>query len=119
MTFTYDLANPTDITRVRFHIGDTISELRIFEDDEIQFVIDEEGSWKKAVIACLQNIILKISSEPDFTADWLQVQYGRSLEGYKAVLAQKKISFGTATAVAIAHHVYRADSDATEAPDYD
>jgi hypothetical protein len=122
MSFTYNLSTPTDVTRVRFHIGDTDATLAIFSDEEIEFVITEAGSYQRAVIWCIQNIITKISAEPDSTADWLRVDWGRSLRGYQALLAVKRQELGVTstgnTLVATAWHTYRADSLQSEAPDY-
>ena len=36
MTFTYTPSSVTDVTRVRFHIGDTVEATAIFSDEEIK-----------------------------------------------------------------------------------
>lgn len=120
MTFNYDLTTPTDITRVRFHVGDTDPDAAIFSDEEITFVIAESGGeWRRAVIACLKSIIGRISAAPDFTADWLKVDYGRSLAGYRALLAQKEKEFGLAGRIGgRAAHTYRPDSLQKGPPDW-
>lgn len=119
MAFTYTASTtPTDLTRVRFHIGDTVEASAIFEDAEIEMAIAEGGSYQQAVIWCLQTIIAKISAEPDFTADWLSVDMGRSLEGYKALLTEKRRLFSIAALTATAKPVYRSDSLQTDAPDW-
>jgi hypothetical protein len=112
MTFTYDLENPNDITRVRFHIGDTNPDEAIFQDEEILFILAESGNdWKKATVACLRKIIAMMSATPDFTADWLKVDYSRALSGYKSLLGDKLQEFGfNGTIVGNAKPVYRSDS---------
>lgn len=119
MTFTYTPASPTDVTRVRFHIGDTDSTAAIFSDEEIEFITDENsGSWQRAVIACIEAMIAKASNQPDFKADWLQVDGSKSIAGLKTLLSEKRRALGVASLVATSVHVYRADSNLTESPDW-
>lgn len=118
MTFTYTPAAATDITRVRFHVGDTVEDAAIFSDEEIQFVIDEESTWQKAVIECLTTIIAKLSAEPDMKADWLSVSLGRSVKGYQSLLTAKRRKFGLPAVTGGTVATYRSDSLQTEAPDW-
>lgn len=117
MTFTYTPSAPTDITRVRFHIGDTVEAAAIFSDEEITFAISEGGSYQQAVIILLQSLIARLSAEPDFSADWLKVDAGRSVVGYRLLLAEKRRQFGIGAVRGAAKAVYRSDSGQTEAPD--
>jgi hypothetical protein len=66
MTFTYTPNSPNDITRVRFHIADTVESSAMYSDEEITFGIAEGGSYQQAVIILLQNLIARLSAEPDF-----------------------------------------------------
>jgi len=118
MTFTYNLASANNVTRVRFHIGDTVAEGAFFSDEEIEFILVEEGSYQKAVIACIQSLIGKISAEPDFQADWLKVDRSKALAGYKLLLAEKRRALGVAAITSSSQPVYRGDSNQTEAPDW-
>lgn len=118
MTFTYDLTNGfSDAERVRFHLGDTDAAAAKFSDEEIAAIITEAGSWQDAVIACIQNLIARLSV-PDFKADWLQVTASKAREGYESLLEIKEKDFGLGGIASGVTHVYRADSDATEEPDY-
>lgn len=118
MTFTYTPDSANDITRVRFHTGDTVEDVAIFSDEEITFVITEEGTYQRAVIECLTTIIAKLSMEPDLKADWLSVSLGRSVAGFTALLAEKRKKFGLPAEVAGTVATYRSDSLQTEAPDW-
>lgn len=118
MTFTYTLSPATDLTRVRFHLGDTDEDAAMFSDEEIAFVITEAGTWQRAVIACIENLIAKLAATPDFEADWLRVDASKALASYKALLIEKKRALGVGGLVATGVHVYRADSDLTESPDW-
>jgi hypothetical protein len=118
MTFTYNLNDGfSNLERVRFHIGDMDSTTARFQDEEINAIITEEGSWEKAVIACLKNLIARLSV-PDFRADWLEVKPSTARAAYEALLKQKQKDFGLSNVVMEGVHVYRADSDQTAAPDY-
>lgn len=119
MTFTYSpSATPSDLTRVRFHTGQTVEAESFLSDEEIAMMIAEESTWQKAVIAGLKFIIMKLS-QPDFKADWLQVSHGTAIKGFQSLLAEKRREFGVPALSATAVHTYRADSLATEAPTYD
>lgn len=116
--FTYDPANVTDITRVRFHVFDTNEATAMFSDEEIQMVLDEQTSWQRAVIVLIEAKIAEVASTPSFTADWLRVDQASALNGLKELLQQKKRQFGFSGITVSSGHVYRADSGATEAPNW-
>jgi len=118
MTFTYTPATPTDITRVRFHIADTVEAVADFSDEEIQFIIDETGGYKAAVISCIRSLMAKLAKDVDFKADWLQVDSSRSVAGLEKLLNEKLNEFGISRVRANVVHRYRPDSRQHEAPDY-
>jgi len=97
MTFTYDPVNPDDITRVRYWIQDTDEDIAIFDDETINFIISEEGSWQAATIALCEGIIQKLNREPDFQADWLRVDHKRALKGYEGMVARLRTKFSIPT----------------------
>lgn len=128
MTFTYTPGTPDNITRVRARVADRV-ELTdsagaplgtgIRSDDEIQLWIDDEGSWQKACIAWVQSVINELNTEPDSTADWLEIDLESARESYQKMLDELKIWLGvsgvgntTTTAAA-----WRSDSNQTKAPD--
>lgn len=117
MTFTFDTSLATDLALVRFHIGDTDTTAAWLTDETITALLTAKGSVGGAVVAGLQFIITQLS-RPDFRADWLSVTNAEARKGYTALLAEKRREFGVAAITASATHVYRADSLATEEPDY-
>lgn len=117
MTFTFDASLNTDLALVRFHIGDTDSNGHFLTDETINALLANYGSVGGAVIASLRYIISQLS-RPDFRADWLQVSNAEARRGYQALLAEKRGEFGLSALTASATHVYRADSDQIEKPDY-
>lgn len=79
MTFTYTPSDtPSDTHRVRFWTGDTVSSTAMWSDEEISMMIAEEGDYKKATIALLEQALVWIGREPDMTAAWLKVAWGNS-----------------------------------------
>lgn len=118
MAFTYTPGTPTDITRVRYHIGDTDEQIAIFTDEEIQFILNEQSSVGAAVVSLINSIIARLSATPDFTADWLRVDAGRSLDGYRMLLAEKRREFGLNQISSRARHTYRGDSLASGPPEW-
>ena len=118
MTFSYDLSSGfSDLTRVRFHIGDTDANAPMFTDGEINALIVEKGSYQSAALACVKNLIAKLSATPSFQADWLRVDTATAVANYKALLSELQREFGVAV-VATGLTVYRQDSNQTTAPDY-
>lgn len=122
MTFTYDLTAPVeDVSRVRFHLGDTNEATAIYSDEEIAFAIEEEGSWQGAVIGCIRGVLARLAGEPDMTADWLRVDWRRSVDGWKMLLKDKERLFGIGGARASSggQHAWRPDGLLEEAPTWE
>jgi len=127
LAFTYDI--DTDIGRVRLKVGDrrelidpetgaaTGSGIR--SDEEIQKMIDDEGSWQKACIAWIQSFLSQINIEPNWTADWLEVEFHTMRDGLEKMLAEYKVWLGVAGLgnTTTTTPAWRSDSLQTEAPD--
>lgn len=121
MTWTFDLTGGfTPLTHVRFEIGDVNSDRQILQDETINAVIADTGSWQTAVIACIENIIMQLTSQPDFRADWLQVDYRTALEYYQKMLPLKARQLGVPMGQvrANARYIWRPDSNQTSEPTY-
>ena len=120
MTCTFDLVDVTDNTRVRYHIQDTDCTAAMFSDEEIAFVIAEEGTFEKATISLIRATIAKLSREPDLTADWLKIDWRRSIAAWEKLLADKTVELGvTIKRTGRGLATFRGDSLATEPPDFD
>jgi hypothetical protein len=119
MSFTYNLATPDDIARVRRHISDTAEATAIFSDEEITFFLAEEGTVAKTVIACIKQVIAKLAAEPNMKADWLQIDWASAIAAWRGLLAEKKTEFGLGWQVSSGgQHSFRPDTLQKEAPDY-
>jgi hypothetical protein len=118
MSFSYEPGAATgisNVTRVRFHTGQTVEDESLLSDEEIGFALAECETWQHAVIMCLQQLILKFS-KPGFRADWLQVDYATARAGYLLLLADKRREFKLQTVLlGTTVAVYRSDSLQTEA----
>ena len=119
MAFTYTEDLSIDRDFVRFHTGDVVEITSLLSDLLISNLIDATGSKEQAVIAAIQYKITRLSSDPNFKADWLEVDNTTVLASLKNLLEVKRTEFGLAPRiVASITHVYRADSAQTSAPDF-
>lgn len=118
MTYTYDPALSTDVSLVRFHIGDNHDEGHYLNDGEIQYFVTN-GSLGEAVVKCIRYIITQLS-QPDFSQDWLSVSNAQARQGFENLLKLKQQEFGVSSAIASATISLpsRADSYQTDS-DYD
>lgn len=114
-TFTGDLTDDTQY--VRFHSGDTISAESVMTDELIDSLITSAGSKQRAVIEAIQYKIA-LYSQPNFKADWLQIDNKAAVASLEKLLEEKRALLGVSRYAATVTHVYRADSAATEEPDY-
>lgn len=93
MTATFNPTLSDTVSKVRFHIGDTDVSAPALQDETITALVALNLTIERAVIAALLYLISQVS-RPDFRADWLQVQHGNALEGYRRLLAEKRAEFG-------------------------
>jgi hypothetical protein len=112
MTFTFDNTLSTDLALVRFHIGDTSTDGHYLEDETISYFVTNYDLGT-AVIRCIQYIITQLS-QPNFRLDWLSVDNGTAIAGFKDLLKQKAAELGVSpsgvTASSTISLPYRADS---------
>jgi hypothetical protein len=122
MSFSYFLDNGhNDLTRVRMALGDTDASAPKFQDEEIRATITDQGDdWRAAALVLVDSLIARLS-QPNFRADWLQVDHASARAGYVTLRAHLARQFGQGrfSLVGGAVHTYRPDSRQTEAPDYD
>lgn len=123
MTFTYTPSTPTDITRVRFQVGDTdnTNGAAMLSDEEITFQISETGTWKTATIACINSILARLALEGDFTiVGGVTVNKANAIKAYTDLLTRKRQELGVSLLVGQATFIYRPDNtNTTEAPTFD
>lgn len=120
MTFTYN-TNPFDnVARVRFWTGDVDVNRAIFQDEVINGVIQDQGTWQTAAVVLIQNIIMQLSGQPDFHADWLTVDYKTALQYYSQMIIRVARQLGVpySPIASAVNYTYRADSAQTQQPNY-
>lgn len=125
MAFTFNFDGTgfaADKDRVRFHVKDydTTQPNPKWSDELIVAVIADQGSWQKAVIALLTDLLIALSN-PDFKADWLEVSNQKAAaDSIRLLLAQKKKELGVTTGKITASfvHVHRQDSLQKTEPSY-
>lgn len=68
MSFTYNAADldTSDLYQVRFKIGDTDSSDALLQDEEINYLLAEYVSVKKASIQCCLNLAAKFARQVDY-----------------------------------------------------
>lgn len=117
MSFAYteDLTLARDF--VRFHTGDVIQAQSFLSDEIIASLVSVTGSKEAAVIAALKHIITRLS-QPNFSADWLEVDYATAREAYERLLAEKKRELGYGSIVGATVQTYRVDSNQTSDTDW-
>ncbi len=116
MTVTYSLS--TTIGKIRLNINDTDTANPKLTDEEIQYCIDEKTTVGASSVMALGLLMAKLA-DPNFQADWLQVDNAsafKSLSSLRLLLCQ---SYGVPSLTTSSVFVYRADSKQTESPDYD
>ena len=92
MAFTYDPALSTNVSLVRFHIGDTNEDGAFLADETINYLVTTY-SVGEAVVRSIQYIITQLS-QPDFRLDWMQVSNKEARAGYEKLLKEKAQEFG-------------------------
>lgn len=119
MAFTYVEDFNIDRDFVRFHTGDVVESTSLLSDLLIARLISSTGNKQRAVLAAIQYKITRLSSDPNFKADWLEVDNTTAITLLQNLLEVKRAEFGLAPRiVASVTHVYRADSAQTSEPDF-
>lgn len=99
--------NPENLARdgvdkMRFELGDTVVETGaltcVLCDEEYIAVLKQEKNWRRAKLACLRAIVMKLSYEVDTNADGFSYSLSQRFPRWKAMLEEeeKKVSALTA-----------------------
>lgn len=118
MTFTYTEDLSVDRDYVRFYTGDVVSDESFLSDEIITSLLATYTDTNEAVLAAFDFIIRRLS-QPNFTADWLRVDFATAVASYRQQREQFAQDVG-AGVIGTSSTVfsYRADSKTTEEPDY-
>lgn len=123
MAFTYNFTTDTTyISAIRLHINDTTDGTggqAKLTDAEILYGISEGGgTLGGGVCKCIQFLMAKVA-DPNFKADWLEVDNAVAYKSFKDLLTIKRQEFGISANRATTGYAWRPDSALTEAPTFD
>lgn len=105
MAFTYLGTLATDRDKVRFHLGDTVEDTGPFPGDsnltdaEIDGMVDDEGTWQRAVAAGFERLAASWLRYPSFKADGLSLNRSDIAKGYAEQAAQWRKQHGYTTPI--------------------
>jgi hypothetical protein len=119
MAWTYD-GNPSssDKNEVRFLIGDTDPLDPLLQDEEIEFLIADEGSARKAAPVAAEAISAKFSRMADEKVGQVEKDFSQLAEAYRKLAADLRRRFALrALAKPYAGGISKADKAIDESSD--
>ncbi len=115
MAFTYAGTLSTDLDKVRFYIGDTVSSAGPkpsdgnFTDAELSGLITAEGSWQRAVAGAFETLSSVWAGRVDHTAGPRSKSMSQVADRYAKLAAEWRIKYGGSTTGAGTRHPTRVD----------
>jgi hypothetical protein len=95
---------------------DTDPNVAFFTDEEISMTITEQGTYKKAVLALLNQMRMLYIQQGDVKADWFNSYGIKSAEQLGQMIAAKRVELGLSAITSSAVHRYRRDFDEDSIP---
>lgn len=95
-TYSYNplLITAKGVDQMRFELGDTIVEgegiTSALCNEEYQAMIEAHKSWKKAKLACLKAIVMRLSFEVNTSTDGLSYSLSERFDRWKAMYDEHK-----------------------------
>lgn len=95
-TYSYNplLITAKGVDQMRFELGDTIVEgegiTAALCDEEYQAMINAHGKWKKAKLACLKAIVMRLSFEVNTSTDGLSYSLSERFDRWKSMYEDHK-----------------------------
>jgi len=111
MAFTYVGDLSTDLDKVRFYLGDTVSASGPrpadgnFTDAEITGLITAEGNWQRAVAAGFERLDADWTKFPSFKADGLSLNRSDIAKGYREQAMKWRHDFPIPRPVSVAGQI--------------
>jgi hypothetical protein len=120
MAFNYDADMDSDRDRVRFYLGDTVMAAgprpgslydTNFSDAEIEALVDDAGSWRKAVAAGFEALAAAWTRHPSFkTPDGMTLDRNAIAEGYRKEAIRWRKRYGAGSTATTRDDGYTADA---------
>ncbi len=101
MTFTYDLTYSAEISKVRFELGDTSESSGVradgsnFTDEELQMLLDREGSTMLAVAAACEMLARDWARVASISAPGRSEQFGKVSAEYASRARELREQYGS------------------------
>lgn len=88
MSFSYNSDLGTDRDRVRFLVQDTDANDQLLQDEEIAWLLTEEGSVRAAAIIAAETVAGKFARQADSAVGDLSISYSQKQAQYAALAAR-------------------------------
>lgn len=92
MAFSYDPAQLKDspLFQVRFRLGDTVESSAAFQDEEIEFLLQENnGDILRTCVACIEALLPRLAASSGFTVGpYSEQQSSSAYEYWSKLLAR-------------------------------
>ncbi len=118
-TFTYSLND--DIGKVRLGIGDRVEDAgprpdnANFTDEELQFLVDNEGTWQRAIAAALEILSHEWARVADLTVGDRKEAFGMVSKQYASRAESiREVHGGSSTSAAYSVGLTRVDGYSEE-----
>lgn len=100
MTFTY-CNNPAHDPKdaVRLYVGDTDERDALLQDEEIQFLLNDEGSIKRAAASAALAIAAKFSRLADEAVGRVRVDFSQKARAYTALASKLEMASDLSDAI--------------------
>jgi len=102
MGFSYNTDTATAVNRdyVRFSIDDKVEDYGPlpsgvnFTDDELDMIIELEGSWQRAVAACFEALHAAWAKHVSWTADGMSISQSHVADEYRMLAEKQRKAYG-------------------------
>lgn len=115
MTWTYS-GDPssTDRDAVRFLIGDTDNTSQLITDEEISYMLAQEGSSSSAAARICRSLAAKYARYTDQSVGDLSISYSQRYKQFSELAAQLESAAGSRVGIPYAGGISQSDKDSRE-----
>lgn len=115
MTWTYS-GDPSSTNRdaVRFLIGDTDNTAQLLTDEEIAFLLTQEGSSTSAAARACRSLAARFAYLIDQSVGDLSISYSQRYKQFSELAAQLESTAGSRVGIPYAGGISQSDKDSRE-----
>lgn len=106
-TYSYNPLNlaKEGVDKMRFELGDTVVDAEGLSsplcDEEYAAMLGQHKDWRRAKIACLRAIVMKLAYEVDTSVDGLSYSLHQRFDRWKAMLDEEEKKLAAVSGVPI------------------